>query len=67
MKVFELKRVEAKGKWRRFRDKEFHNICFVFKYINLIKISGEIEYIFRMRRTVETPERKRLPARSKHT
>jgi hypothetical protein len=27
MKVFELKRVEAKGKCRRFRDKEFHNIC----------------------------------------
>jgi len=68
MKVFELKGVEAKGKWRRFRDKDFHNVCFVFKCINLIKkISGEIGHVFRIRRTVETPESKRLPARSRHT
>jgi hypothetical protein len=67
MKIFELKGVEAKGKWRRFRDKEFHNMCFAFKYINLIKISDEMGHKFRTRRTVETLERKRLPARSRHT
>jgi hypothetical protein len=66
MKVFELKKAEAKGKWKMSRDKEFHNVCFVFKNINLIKISSEIGHIFRMRRTVKPPERKRLPARSRH-
>jgi hypothetical protein len=59
MKIFELKRVEAKGRWRRLRDKEFRNVCFVLQYIILIKISSGIGHIFRMRRKVETPERKR--------
>lgn len=66
MKVFELKRVKATGKFKDSADKKFHNMCFVFKYINLLKISCEIGHILRMCRTVETPERNRLPARSGH-
>jgi hypothetical protein len=42
MKVFELKKAEAKEKLKMFRDKEFHNGCFVFKNINLMKISSEL-------------------------
>lgn len=38
---------------------EFRNVCFVLQYIILIKISPGIGHIFRMRRKVETPERKR--------
>jgi hypothetical protein len=34
MKVSELKKAEAKGKWKMFSDKEFHNVCFVSKNIN---------------------------------
>jgi hypothetical protein len=39
----------------------------LFKYIKLIKISGDVEQILRMYRKVETPKRKMLPARSRHT
>jgi len=39
----------------------------LFKYIKLIKISGDVGHLLRMCRTVETLERKMLPASSRHT